>query len=124
MSLRADSRYSPGGDIYEQIAREVGYEIANRVYSASLSNDDLTLQRALNDYAQARRGKALARPGSDSTWENFSDQITSDPLAAPLDALNNQLGLAVWNVLRNPFVLGAAILVAYFWLWPKVKKLF
>ena len=40
-------------------------------------------------------------------------QTTTDPLAAPLDSLNNQLGLAAWNVFKNPFVVAAIVLVLF-----------
>lgn len=122
MSLRDSSnRYSPGGDLYNDIATRFGTEWANRAYSATLVDDGgLTLRNVLNDAHQAERNREFARPGSTSTTKNFFDQITTDPLAAPLDGLNSQLGKAVWNVVKNPFVL--LLLVGLGYLFLKRKR--
>lgn len=117
------TRYSPGGDLYAAIAAQFGTSWADRAYNAARNNDDgAALRNVLNDARQSARGLDLARPGSDSTLANFTDQIVNDPLAAPLDSLNDQLGKAAWNVIRNPFVLVLVAGLAAFWLWPKLKK--
>lgn len=43
-------------------------------------------------YAQQNEGAAPPPVGSTSTLVNFTDQILTDPLAAPLSALNTGLG--------------------------------
>lgn len=122
MSQRDSSnRYSPGGDLYNDIATRFGVVWANRAYSATLVDDGgATLRNVLNDAHQAERGLELARPGSTSTAANFWEQITTDPFAAPLDGLDNQLGKAVWNVVKNPFVL--LLLVGLGYLFLKRKR--
>lgn len=125
MSQRDDSnRYSPGGDLYAAITEQFGQVWANRAHAASLIDDGgKELRYVLNDARQSARGADPARPGSESTAGNFFDQIINDPLSAPLDALDNQLGNAVWNVVKNPFVLALVAGLFAFWLWPKLKKL-
>lgn len=112
--------YYPGNAAYNAAVERFGNKTANAIYMASLIDDGgVTLRNALNDAAQAERGRDLARPGSDSTLENFVEQVTTDPLAAPLDSLNNQIGNAVWNVVKNPFVL---LLVAGLIWWKFLRK--
>jgi len=71
------------------------------------------------NWARTHGGQQPAPIGSTSTWSNFWQQITTDPLAAPLETLNrglNQLftapaavklallagvGLVVWLALRR-----------------------
>lgn len=86
MTTTQQARYAPGGDIYADVERQFGRQWANRAYAASLYDDDgRTLRNVLNDARQAARGADMARPGSDSTWENLADQLYNDPFDAPLD---------------------------------------
>lgn len=115
--------YYPGQSAYNAAVDRFGSRTANAIYMASLIDDGgVTLRNALNDAAQAERGRELARPGSDSTAEIFFDQVTTDPLAAPLDSLNDQLSKAAWNVVRNPAVLLLVVGLVVFFVWPKIKK--
>jgi hypothetical protein len=104
------SRYSPGGDIYAQIAAESGQAGAQKVYLAALTGDRTSLANA----RRSLKGLPPIAASTPSTASEFFDQITTDPLAAPLAAANNQLGKAVLNVLKNPWVL-LAVGVIIFW---------
>lgn len=111
-------RYQPGGDLFATLQDRYGHNIAQRAAQLAADDDPEELQRLLSD----------ARPGgynigdpllNDSTLGNFVDQLTTDPLAAPLDSLNEQLKKAVQNVVGNPFVLAAVVfglLVLLAWL--------
>ena len=107
------NRYAPGGDIYLAIAGEHGPSAANEVYTAARTGDRAQVSESL---ARIRYGA----PRSTSAAGLFLEQIATDPLAAPLDSLNNQLGKALWNVLRNPWVLLLAIAVGAYFLWPVI----
>lgn len=111
-------RYSPGGDIYASLRTRYGYEAAEDVSFAAKA-----------DFASGENGEVastLARirngpPLNDSATEIFFDQITTDPLAAPLDAANRQLGNAAFAVLRNPWVVLAVVVVVLLQ-FPAVRK--
>ena len=100
-------RYQRGGDIYERLVQSYGVAGADRIaYAATLGRDALA-----EAIAYERSGPAATNT---STLGNFFYQITTDPLAAPLDAANSQIGKAVWNVIKNPFVL-LTVGVLVFW---------
>lgn len=119
------ARYQPGGDLFAQIAADYGAAAAARVAEAARSGDVDVVNRALS---AARRGE-LGTPEAlnESTAALFWQQITTNPLSAPLDSLNKQLGLAVWNVFKNPFVLVLVVAVVFYLLggvgWVKRKLL-
>lgn len=105
------NRYAPDGDIYASIADQYGTSAAQRAYAASLVDDGgVTLRNVLSNLHTGSTD-----PGSTSTWSNFWRQITTDPLAAPLDSLDNQLGNAVLNVFKNPFVLLLVAGLVFHW---------
>jgi hypothetical protein len=102
-------RYAPGGDIYA--ANEARYGTAGA---------DLINRGFIRD---GRSGAAIAAGnlhtptggGSTSTAAIFLDQITTDPLAAPLESANKVIGNSVSSFLKNPWVVAltlAAILGA------------
>jgi hypothetical protein len=111
------TRYAPGGDIYQDLADKYGEAGANQAYNASLMTDGgAALRFVLSDLAarsEGRKGGYGDKPLADSTAGQFFDQITTDPLAAPLDAANRQIGKAVWNVIKNPFVLLVVVVIAW-----------
>lgn len=98
------SRYAPGGDIYQTLATAYGTAGAEKVYAAALSGDRGAITDAI---VQVKHGQPL----NDSTAEIFLQQITSDPLAAPIESLNNQVGKVFKNLLLNPFALIALVIV-------------
>ena len=105
-----DQRYAPGGDIYADNATKYGVDGAELIWRG--------YQRDGRQGAAIAAGN-LASPGvggSTSTLAIFAEQLVTDPLAAPLESANNQIGKAVWNVVKNPFVLLALGLVLFLWL--------
>jgi hypothetical protein len=98
------SRYQPGGDIYAKLQSQYGTQAANEVAAAAATNDRDKLAEALN--IAAGRGPSDA---PQSTWSVFWGQITTDPLAAPLESANNALGTigasAIIGLFKNPWVL-------------------
>lgn len=122
------TRYAPGGDLFEQLTNDYGREVATRVYSAALLNDDGRTFRALlselNAGEQGRKGLGTTADLDASTASNFVSQIINDPLAAPLEAANRQLGKGVWNLFKNPFVLVTVAAVIFFALggWGVLKR--
>lgn len=101
--------YKTGGVNYWLAAAKWGIPAANRIAAAAESGDVIQFNLEMSN---AARGTTLA-PLNDSTWSNFWDQMTNDPLAAPLDSANNQLGNAFANVLKNPWVLIALAVVLF-----------
>ena len=104
------ARYQRGGDIYIELQAKYGTAAADSVAQAAVSADRTKVTAAIT---AVKYGPAL----NDSTASIFLDQILTDPFAAPLDSLNNQLGKLSWNILKNPFVLalvvGGGLLLAY-----------
>lgn len=101
-------RYAPGGDIYKSLADKYGNDGAQQVYAAAQTGD------FNGEVNAALTAVKYGKPLNDSTADIFLDQVTSDPLAAPLESANRQLGNVFLGLLKNPFVLLAvALLVAY-----------
>ena len=75
-------RYQAGGDIYATLAAQYGTNAANSIAAAAATGDREQLTEAI---AYVRNGAAL----DDSTASIFIDQLLTDPLAAPLDALDS-----------------------------------
>jgi hypothetical protein len=107
MNITAD--YSPGSRIYNELTALYGADVADAAAWAAFDDDRAALTEII---ANARSG--TRRTGT-STLGNFWHQITTDPLAAPLDSANNQIGKAVLNILKNPWVL-LALAAAVFYL--------
>ena len=112
-------RYQIGGDIYAKLAAQYGTSGADRVALADASGVQGATATALGEVK-------WGATGSDSIVANFFNQITTDPLAAPLESANNQIGNAVLGVLKNPWVLLAVAAVVFFQLggWNWLRKQF
>lgn len=109
-------RYQPNGDIFASIELQFGAEAARAAAQADRVNDGgKTLRFTLSNIRSGKYQVGSATPGA-STLGNFWNQITTDPLSAPLDAANEQIGKAVWNVFKNPWVLAAVALGLFLWL--------
>jgi hypothetical protein len=131
------SSYAPGGANYLSLLEQFGARAAQAVYAASLTDDVTELNRALSQARTAQRqdvsydaaADLLPKPGSDSTWGNFWDQITTDPLRAPLDGLNGVLQRTFAGIVSNPFVTllvvgGIVAAVFYFGGLSSIKRKF
>ena len=110
------SRYQPGGDLYAEINTKFGNQAANAAAAAARVDDQgETLRFTLSNIRGGNYTVGAANPRT-STAGLFFEQITTDPLAAPLEGLDNQLGNVVLNLIKNPLVL-ALIVGAVWWKW-------
>lgn len=100
------NKYAPGTTRYNSIAADYGTAGADYVYSQILTGREDALPDALG---QLKYGADR----NDSATSLFITQITTDPLAAPLESANNQIGNAIKNVVKNPWVLVAVVLVVF-----------
>ena len=117
-------RYQPGGDIYASLLASYGVTVANNVAAAARTGDATRVNAVMPGISSG----IVATPLNDSTASIFWDQITTDPLAAPLESANNQIGKAVLNFLKNPWVLAAGVAILFFafggagWIRKKLAK--
>ena len=129
--------YAVGGDNYNSLQEQFGTDSANYVAAVASQGDQAALNKALSAARSAQRQGT----GTAASWDwklnqadpsvlgNFWQQITTDPLAAPLDSLNDQLKKATKNVFVNPMVLllvvgGLIALVFYFGGLSNIKRRF
>jgi hypothetical protein len=104
--------YETGSYGYWEVADRYGEAAADAVAEAAARGDTAAVNNALSN---ARRGTTNADyAGSTSTLGNLWTQLTTDPLAAPLDAANTQISRAIGNVFKNPFVLLTVLAVIFF----------
>lgn len=108
------ARYAPGGDIYNNLLARYGHQAAEEVYWAAKSGDRTQVTDAL---VRVKHGQPL----NDSVAEIFVEQITTDPLAAPLETANRQLGNLVAGLVKNPLA-AVGIAVALLILIPDLRK--
>jgi hypothetical protein len=111
------NRYAPGGDLYEALAEKYGRAAADRVWQAQESGRSGAVAEVL---AELRYGKPL----EESTGSLFWQQITTDPLAAPLASANaglgTVLGSAIKGLFKNPWVLLVLVVGGAIYFWPIV----
>lgn len=119
-----NTTWQNGGDAWYEILVRYGEDAADRVDAFARAGDSRGLQQFLSDL---KRGNVTAQWGSESTLGNFWKQLTTDPLAAPLESANAQISKAVGNVFKNPFVLvsllvlGFGLLGGFDWLGRKLR---
>lgn len=102
------TRYQPGGDIYNALAEQYGLSAADVLAAAAASGDRATLTEAL---ANVKYGAPL----NDSTASILADQLLTDPLGAPLDALTSGID-QIFNSEGVKTVLTLAIVAGVVWL--------
>ena len=107
MTQETQDRYYAGGDIYETIFQQYGFDAANAMADAAATGDNTAVNAAL---VKIKFGANL----DTSTFNQFMSQITTDPLAAPLAGANNILGKSFLSLLKNPWVLVTGALVLFF----------
>ena len=107
--------YYPGGTNFNTIQTQYGLPAANQVYAAALTGDNVLLNKTISDVsALARQGdtniessELQTRAGS---FDNrgltkvLYDQVTENPLDAPLDAANKVIKNTVISAIGNPFI--------------------
>lgn len=101
-----NARYQPGGDIYAKLEAKYGTAGADRVAAADASGELGAVNEALTELK-------YGAPLNDSTTSIFFDQVTTDPLGAPLESANNQLANVVKDIVKNPYVLAALALYLF-----------
>lgn len=114
MSLDAATiaRYQPGpppGDIYTTLQTEYGTQSANSIAAAAATGDNNGEVAAAISQAQ------FGNPLDTSTADALETQLSTNPLLAPTQALENQIKAAVQDLFSNPYVLialGAGIFLA------------
>lgn len=110
MTAQTQSEYAPGGWRYNNIANNYSVAAANDAAAiAADGGEQWEVSEALSKYNK----NAQPVVGGTSAIGNFFTQITTDPLAAPLESANNQIGNAVMGVFRNPWVLIAVALLIF-----------
>lgn len=103
-------RYSPGGDIYQGLAATYGVNAANSVYQAAMSGDR---QNIIDAMEKVRYGSA---PASTSTAAIFWNQISTDPLAAPLAGINKLAVNTLFDFLKSPGILFIGAVALFFYM--------
>lgn len=113
MSLDASIKalYAPGGASYNNIATTYGIAAAETAYRVSLTASQRSeITDALNQY---RSQYSNPNEGTDSYFGNLWTQLTTNPLQAPIESANNQIGNVVVDVLKNPWVLATIALLIF-----------
>jgi hypothetical protein len=106
------ARYQQGGDIYNQLVDQYGVSGADSVAAAAATGDN-------NGEVQEAIAMLRIGPKKDtSTLDIFAEQIVTNPLAAPADALNDQLRKFSKNLFGAiPWQFWIIILIAlFFWM--------
>jgi hypothetical protein len=100
-------RYQAGGDIYAQFQTQYGTQSADSIAAAAATGDRTQLNNAI--------ANAKGNPAMDtSTLDALTTQLETNPLGAPLDALNGVLSNTFLSFLKNPAVLLALVIFGFF----------
>lgn len=102
--------YQPGGTAFNQLWGQYGQDVAYAAANAAYEGDRIALS---NIIANARDFKS-ANPGGTSTLGNLWTQVTTNPLAAPLDGANNVIKNSFLSLLTNPWVLVTLAALVFF----------
>jgi hypothetical protein len=103
------SRYQRGGDIYQTLLTQYGQANADAIANAALSGDETQVNAAI---VQAQYGQPL----NTSTGSILYQQLTTDPLGAPLQSLNTGLTNTMISLLKSPAVLVTLGVAAFLFL--------
>jgi hypothetical protein len=106
-------RYQPGGDLYAQYAAMYGTAGANQIAAAAQTGDRTQITAVLSQLM-------FGAPFNTSTTSLLVNQLTTNPLQAPVSSLNSVLARTVQDFLKNPWVLflvllGGLLLVLMLW---------
>ena len=118
------TRYIVGGDMWEAVGKKYGREAAEQLSNIAEAGDLTQFNFALSSLNRSGVVSPVQNSRTSTLW-NFTDQLLTDPLAAPADSLNNQLGKAFKNIFGSPWILVALAAVVFFWIggaqWSKGK---
>ncbi len=114
------ARYQPGGDLYATIAARYGQQNADAIAAAASTGDQTQVNAA---YQTAILGPNTT--GSTSTAVNLYDQLTTNPLAAPVadantvitnsaSSVNSLFSSSLGALFKNPAVLLALVVGLFF----------
>ena len=112
------ARYEQGGDLYPKLVTQYGQAAADQIAAAAAGGDATDLANALENARNVTPEKDT------STLSIFTDQITTDPLSAPVDyatgviqkslnALNKGIGSSFLSLLMNPWVIFGSALALF-----------
>lgn len=114
------TRYAPGGDIYSQLVSKYGKDVAAQVYNAAQNGDRASMSQILGSAIPLGQpgGGSIQPLMDDSITDAFIDQITSDPLQAPVDALigkgSTGTGSLFGTTTSKVILIGGLAAIAYF----------
>lgn len=111
------ARYQNGGDIYASILAQHGQSAADACAAAALTGDETEINAALTLYTGTTTPNAAVPLSTDTTAGDLYRQLTTNPLAAPLEGANTILGNTFLSFLKNPMVILAIGLVAFFFVF-------
>jgi hypothetical protein len=122
-------QYAPGSTKYANIAARYGIAAAEEAYRIALAGGQVgDISQAMARYNSGADQTALYGYGNTSSVGEFFDQVTTDPLAAPLESANRHIGNVVFGLFKNPFVLVTVALLIWWKLGfpgaPALKKKF
>ena len=117
MDANLIQRYQAGGDIYASILQQHGQAAADACAFAALSGDETKINAALTLYTGTTTPNAAVPLSTDTTAGNLYRQLTTNPLAAPLEGANTILGNTFFSFLKNPYVLVTVALVVFFFVF-------
>jgi hypothetical protein len=100
------SRYVPGGDVYDAINLAYGIPAADRVQAAAETGDYRNISETLGEI---RNGPPLDQSTADAFW----NQITTDPLAAPLDYFGAPVSKGIQDATSTIVKVALLALAAY-----------
>jgi hypothetical protein len=111
------------GDIYSAIESQHGQSAADAVAAAALSGDETQINSVLTLYTGTSTPTTAVPLADTSTADIFTNQILTDPLAAPLESANKILGNTFFSFLKNPWVLVTVALVVFFFVFDGIAIL-
>lgn len=107
MTPQLIQRYQPGGDIYNTIVSQYSQSTADAAAQAALSGDETAINAVL-------RNSTYGADLNTSTLDIFTNQILTDPLAAPLASAESLLRASGLDFLKSPAVLITIGIAAFF----------
>ena len=101
------NRYQPGGDLYLDYVNQYGTAAANTLATAALTGDQTQITAALSSIM-------FGSPLPTSTASIFLNQISSDPLAAPLADAETIASNTFVDFFKSPAILISLAIVLFF----------
>ena len=114
-------RYQPGNDIYNSILAQHGKDAADACAAAAMTGDETQINAVLALYSGTSTPTVAVPMADTSTANIFTNQILTDPLAAPLESANKVLGNTFFSFLKNPWVVVTVGIVVFFFVFDGVN---